>query len=54
VDGAGPYHPYFELVQAVEGDSVFDVRAAAEKLLLGIGEINRAQLRALSAAAQLE
>ena len=54
VHGTGPYHPYFELVRAVEGDSLFDVRAAAEKLLLGIGEINRAQLRALSAAAQLE
>ena len=54
VGGTGPYHPYFELVRAVEGDSLFDVRAAAEKLLLGIGEINRAQLRALSAAAQLE
>ena len=54
VDGAGPYYPYFELVRAVEGDSLFDVRAAAEKLLLGIGEINRAQLRALSAAAELE
>ena len=54
VDGTGPYHPYFELVRAVEGDSVFDVRASAEKLLLGVGEINRAQLRALSAAAHLE
>ncbi len=54
VDGTGPYHPYFELVRAVEGDSLFDVRAAAEKLLLGVGEINRAQLRALAAATQLE
>ncbi len=54
VHGTGPYHPYFELVRAVEGESLFDVRAAAEKLLLGIGEINRAQLRALSAATQLE
>lgn len=54
VDNTGPYHPYFELVRAVEGESLFDIRAAAEKLLLGVGEINRAQLRALSAAAQLE
>jgi EAL and modified HD-GYP domain-containing signal transduction protein len=54
VEGSGPYHPYFELVRAVEGDSPFDVRAAAENLLLGVGEINRAQLRALSAAAHLE
>ena len=54
VDNAGPYHPYFELVRAVEGESLFDVRAAAEALLLGVGEINRAQLRALAAASQLE
>jgi len=54
VDNAGPYYPYFELVRAVEGESLFDVRAAAESLLLGVGEINRALLRALSAAAQLE
>ncbi len=54
VGNTGPYHPYFELVRAIEGDSLFDVREAAEKLLLGVGEINRAQLRALSAAAQLE
>ncbi len=54
LDGAGPYRPYFELVRAVEGDSLFDVRAAAENLLLGIGEINQAQLRALAAASQLD
>jgi EAL and modified HD-GYP domain-containing signal transduction protein len=54
VGNTGPYQPYFELVRAVEGESLFDVRAAAEKLLLGVGEINRAQLRALAAAAQLE
>ena len=54
LDGAGPYHPYIELVRAVEGDSLFDVRAAAENLLLGIGEINQGQLRALAAASQLD
>jgi len=54
VENTGPYQPYFELVRAVEGDSPFDVRAAADKLLLGIGEINRAQLRALASAAQLD
>jgi len=54
VGNTGPYYAYFELVRAIEGESLFDVREAAEKLLLGIGEINRAQLRALSAAAQLE
>jgi len=54
VSNTGPYQPYFDLVRAVEGESLFDVRAAAEKLFLGVGEINRAQLRALAAAAQLE
>ena len=33
---------------AVEGQSLLDIRAAAERLMLGIGEINRAQLRALA------
>jgi EAL and modified HD-GYP domain-containing signal transduction protein len=54
IDGSGPYRPYVELVQAVEGQSLFDIRASAEGLFLGMGEINRAQLRALAAAAQLE
>jgi EAL and modified HD-GYP domain-containing signal transduction protein len=54
LDEAGPYHPYIVLVRAVEGDSLFDVRAAAESLLLGVGEINQAQLRALAAASQLD
>lgn len=54
VHNAGPYQPYFDLVRAVEGESLFDVRAAAEKLLLGVDEINRAQLNALAAASQLE
>ena len=52
--GSGPYQPCLELVRAVEGESPFDVQAAAEALLLDVDEINRAQLRALSAAAQLE
>ena len=54
IENSGPYQPYVELVHAVEGQSLLDIRAAAERLLLGIGEINRAQLRALAAAAQLE
>lgn len=54
IENSGPYQPYVELVHAVEGQSLLDIRAAAERLLLGIGEINRAQLRALAAATQLE
>lgn len=54
VGGSGPYQPYFELVRAVEGDSLFDVRAAAEGLLLGMKEVNHALLRALAAASQID
>jgi PAS domain S-box-containing protein len=53
VDQAGPYQPFLELVRAVENESLFDFRDSAERLLLGEGEINRAVLRALSAATRL-
>ena len=39
---------------AVEGESVFDFREAAEQLLMSVAEINRAQLRALMGAGALE
>ncbi|MEP6874318.1 MAG: histidine kinase, partial [Burkholderiales bacterium] len=51
---AGPFQPYIELVQAVEGESLFEFRDAADKLLMSVSEINRAQLRALMAASELE
>jgi len=54
VDGVGPYQPYLEIVRAVENESLFDVRDSAERLLLGVGEINRAVLRALAQAAQIQ
>jgi len=54
VDGAGPYHPYFELVRSVEAESLFDFRAAADQLMMSVSEINRAELRALTSAAQLD
>ncbi len=54
VDGTGPYTPYFELVQAIEAGSLFDFGGAAENLMMSVQEINRAELRALSAAMQLE
>ncbi len=53
-EGAGPYHPFLELVRSVENESIFDIREAGERLLLGTGEINRAVLAALAAAAQLQ
>ena len=54
VDGSGAHHPYLELVRAVESASVFDIRSAAEHILMGLPEVNRAVLRALAAARQLD
>lgn len=51
--GSGRYRPYLELVRAVEQESLFDIRNAAEGLMLSAAEINRALLRALLTARQL-
>ena len=53
-EGSGPFQPYLDVVNAVEQESLFDIRAAADALLMSVTEINRAELRALAAAAQLE
>ena len=54
VDETGPHHGLLELVRAVEAESVYDVRAASDQLMMGLPEINRAVMRALSAAKQLD
>jgi EAL and modified HD-GYP domain-containing signal transduction protein len=54
VDNTGPYQPYFNVVQAVENESLFDFRASAEALMLSVSEINRSVLTALTAAAEIE
>jgi EAL and modified HD-GYP domain-containing signal transduction protein len=54
VKNTGPFQPYLAMVQAAEGESVFEYREAAEHLLMSVAEINRAQLRALQGAAALE
>jgi EAL and modified HD-GYP domain-containing signal transduction protein len=54
VDEGGPYHSQLELVRAVEAESVYDIRAAAEATMLGLPDVNRAVLRALSGAKQLD
>lgn len=54
VDGTGPYQPYFDLVQAVEHESLYDFRTAADTLMLSVSEINRSILNALTAASQIE
>ncbi len=53
-DNTGPYEPYFRLVQAIEGSSVFDLKEAAEALMIGFGDINTAIIKAMAAASQLE
>jgi EAL and modified HD-GYP domain-containing signal transduction protein len=54
VDGSGPYMPYCELMHAVEAESLFDIRAAASKLLMSEAQMNRATLRALAKATQID
>ena len=54
VDEQGPLYPYLELVRAVESASVYDIRSAAEALMIDVGDVNRAVLRALAAARQLD
>ena len=54
IDKSGPYQPYMDVVLAAESESLFDFRDAAERLMMGVAEINRAQLRALMTASELE
>jgi len=53
-ENTGPYQPYIELVEAVENETLYEFREAADKLLMSVSEINRAELRALMAASELE
>jgi EAL and modified HD-GYP domain-containing signal transduction protein len=53
-ENSGPYQPYVELVQAVEGEALYEFREAADKLMMSVSEINRAELRALMSASELE
>jgi len=50
----GPYQPYVQMVRAIENESLVDFREAAEALMMSVSEVNRAQLRAFTAASQLE
>lgn len=50
----GPYRPILDLVLAIESEAIFDIREMADRLLMGPGEINRAILRALAAAATID
>lgn len=50
----GPYQPYLQLVQAVEQEAVFDIREAAERLMLQPLDVNVALLTALKSARQVD
>jgi c-di-GMP phosphodiesterase len=50
----GPYAPYFRLVEAIEGQSMFDIRDAAEPMMITFADINACLLKAMSNAAQLD
>ena len=54
VHNTGPFQPYLELVNALEDGSPFDLKASAESLMMGVQEINRALLRALTAASEID
>ena len=54
VDGTGPYVPYFNLVKAIEAESLYDFRECADAIMMSVREINEAELRALAAAADLD
>jgi c-di-GMP phosphodiesterase len=54
VDGSGPYAPYLALARAIEAETVFDIRAAADAVMLAMSGVNAALLRALSAAKQID
>ncbi len=53
-DGGGPFQPVLSLVQAIEAESLFDIRACADTLMLSVSEVNRSLLRALAAAADIQ
>ncbi|KNZ34370.1 MAG: histidine kinase [Methylibium sp. NZG] len=50
----GPFQPYLALVNALEAGSPFDLKASAETVMMGVQEINRALLRALNAASEID
>lgn len=52
--GTGPYQPYLDVALAVEQESLFDLRDAAERLMVSVEVVNRAALVALAAAQQLD
>jgi len=53
-EGRGPYVPYFNLARAIESQSLYDIRDCADALMMDMRQVNRALLRALTTASQLD
>lgn len=53
VDEDGPYRPYLDVAHAVESGTLFDLRDAADALLITPSEINHALLKSLEIARQM-
>lgn len=54
LDEAGPHAPCLNLARALESASAWDIREAADRLMMAPQEVNGALLRALLAARQLD
>lgn len=50
----GVYHPYIELVRTIEGSELQPIKDAAEALMTGMSEVNKALLIALGNAYKLQ
>jgi EAL and modified HD-GYP domain-containing signal transduction protein len=50
----GPYVPYFNLARAIESQSAYDIRDCVDAMMMDMRQVNRALLRALTTASQLD
>jgi EAL and modified HD-GYP domain-containing signal transduction protein len=53
-EGTGPYAPYCRLVEAMEGNALDEIRNACDLMLVAPVQTNRALLKALANASELE
>ena len=53
-DHTGPYEPYFQLVQAMEGTDLYEIKDAAGNLMMGFDDINLSLIKAMMTAAELD
>ncbi len=53
-EGTGPYAGYINLVKAMEGQTLHEIREGADGLMITFNDINHAMLRAMNNAAQLD